>query len=149
MPTSVAGIIKKILDALSNISTELSGYSLYFWMVLVMIMYFCTYVKEGKFMVSPAHNYWTLHLIQVSPIEQGGRCTCVYPTRTAHAWECTGNFKDLLELLSADASPEIVPKSYAALMLRLESWMMVGKWNTMTGVFKPIRSGQGCFCIRG
>lgn len=57
VPTSVVEIIKNFLDALSNISAELSGYSVYFWMVLVMIMYFCTSVKERKFMVYPVARY--------------------------------------------------------------------------------------------
>lgn len=56
VPTSVLEIIKNFLDALSNMSAELSGYSVYFWMVLVMIMYFCTFVKERKFMVYSTGN---------------------------------------------------------------------------------------------
>lgn len=67
VPTSVVEIIKNFLDALSNISAELLGYSVYFWMVLVMIMYFCTYVEERKFMVCPVAKFQTLHLIQTSP----------------------------------------------------------------------------------
>lgn len=54
---SVVEIIKNFLDALSNISAELSGYSVYFWIILVMIICFCTYVKERKFMVYPIAKY--------------------------------------------------------------------------------------------
>lgn len=98
VPTSVVEIIKNFLDVLSNISAELSGYSVYMWMVLVMIMYFCTSVEERKFMVYPVAKFQTLHLSQTSPIGQGRAPVCI--PQGLHTQESAqGSSKDLLELL--------------------------------------------------
>lgn len=57
MPTSVVEVIKDFLDALSNISAELSGCSVYAWVLLLATIHFCTRVKERKNMAYPVDKY--------------------------------------------------------------------------------------------